>query len=732
MSPEGATPEGVDRHKRATLGHRRLWIEGGVATAGYAVLAILLTWPLVLHFGSQIPGGTGLGGDPSGYVWDLWFHARSGLDLWGVSTQELVGAPWGRSSPASVNVTLFLSLGPGWLVTKLAGPIVAYNVLVLGGLVTSSLAMHLLVRWLGLGLTAAVWASAAFMAFPYHVFKAASHIPFVQLAPFPLLILTGIRWLERPGWGRSAWMAGAVGLAWLANPYYGVMAFVIALVFGLIALVRVLRADGIAAAAEMSMQALATMVGIVVLPLAALFLSSRGAVDSNLSRDPIELELYGARVSDYLLPTVDANLWTGIFGVADWGRWGSPGGERTAFVGYVTIALALIGVALVLRSWRSTPERLRITVISGLVLAPVLVLFSLASPYPVFGRAIEMPSSVVFELAPYLRAFGRFSAAVMAVLLVLAAIGLSRLIRGRRTQVGAIAVAAAAFIATAVELPNATPGTLPLNAGVPVQINGQAPEDVPTWAWLRDEAEPDAIVLETAGTPNELVDRYYMFGQTVHGLPITNGSLSGGEIAYRFTQEYGHPGWSGVATRLAAADVDYVTIHPFAYAQVGQPQPDVTAPPPGFEVAEVFPDGSAVWRVVADPADAIAIRWDGWWDPEAVERGPLRWLSQAGSVAVIAPGEGNYEVAFSARGLDPGATYQTILRGPDGTERRVRITGTERVRVPLDLPAGRSDIDIAVATPTARTISPEDLRVVTIQTGPWDVSLRDERTAAAG
>ena len=51
------------------------------------------------------------------------------------SNRRLV-SPSKCTSPASVNVTLLLSLGPGWLVTKIAGPIVAYNVLVLGGLVT--------------------------------------------------------------------------------------------------------------------------------------------------------------------------------------------------------------------------------------------------------------------------------------------------------------------------------------------------------------------------------------------------------------------------------------------------------------------------------------------------------------------------------------------------------------------------------------------------------------------
>ena len=89
-------------------------------------------------------------------------------------------------------------------------------------------------------------------------------------------------------------------------------------------------------------------------------------------------------------------------------------------------------------------------------------------------------------------------------------------------------------------------------------------------------------------------------------------------------------------------------------------------------------------------------------------------------------------MAFTARGLDPSATYQLILRGPDGTERRIRVAGTERVRVPFDLPAGRSDVDVAVATPSARSISAEDLRVVTIQTGPWEVRARDERTVVAG
>ncbi len=67
-----------------------------------------------------------------------------------------------------------------------------------------------------------------------------------------------------------------------------------------------------------------------------------------------------------------------------------------------------------------------------------------------------MPSSYLFEALPYLRVYARFAAAVMVVLLMVAAIGLAHLLRGR-TPLVKVAAVSTVVILSALELPVGAP-----------------------------------------------------------------------------------------------------------------------------------------------------------------------------------------------------------------------------------------------------------------------------------
>jgi len=56
---------------------KRRWVEHLAVLGAYTLLALLLTWPLVLHFANTIPGVTG---DVWSYVWAMGW-ARTSLDL---------------------------------------------------------------------------------------------------------------------------------------------------------------------------------------------------------------------------------------------------------------------------------------------------------------------------------------------------------------------------------------------------------------------------------------------------------------------------------------------------------------------------------------------------------------------------------------------------------------------------------------------------------------------------
>jgi hypothetical protein len=680
-------------------------LEACAVLAGFTLLAVLMTWPLARHFGSQIPGA-GSGGDASGYVWDLWFNATHGLRLFGVSVQDVVSAPFGRELPGSANATLLTTVGPAWVIAKVFSPIAAYNSMMIAGLALSGSSMYLCVRWLRLGVGPAIWAGVSFVLFPQEILRLLGHLPLVQMECFPLMVMAGLFWLAGPSWRRGALMAAAAAFGWLSNPYYGVMCSIMLVVFAAWGLAVMLRRDGLKPAAARIGELAAAAFVILILPLLVLFASARGAVDSVFRRDPVELLLYGAQPSDYIRPLGSNPVWSTLFG----SPFPNPSGERLNYVGWVTIVLALVGVAVALWPRAGVGGTRRTAARVALALVPVLFLFSLASPMTFFGVTIEhMPSRIVFDALPFLRVFARFVVPVMAVLLVAGAVGLWYLLRGR-SELWRMSVLAGVLLLTAADLP--TP--LPVSSAAPVTIDGRTAQDVPVWRWLAGQDHRE-IVFDLPGRPNELVERFYMYGQTVHGHPIAGGGLFAGQLGYDFVNQTGDAAWPNTPPWLASAGIGLVTINPWAYAMTGREAPDPARPPKGFTVERTFPDGSAVWRVTADPADAVPVFRDGWWSSERLRGdGIWRWMSDEGRITVVAPRAGDYRMTFRAHGLDD-APYPLAITLPDGSVRRVTVGPERTVTLPVRLAGTRGDVVIRNEGAPARYPVAGDARLVTVQ-----------------
>jgi hypothetical protein len=176
----------------------------------------------------------------------------------------------------------------------------------------------------------------------------------------------------------------------------------------------------------------------------------------------------------------------------------------------------------------------------------------------------------------------------------------------------------------------------------------------------------------------------------------------------------GDPRDPGVAARLASLGVGVVTVHPFAYERLGLQAPDPTAPPPGFRVLAAFPDGSAVWRVTAAPADGVALpTGSGWWPAEYGDDGMYRWMTQQGTVSVVVRTAGVHRIELTANGLR-GAQNTLRLEGPGVVTPNAATVGQPtRVVFTADLPAGRTDLTLVSDRP-AEVIGDPDLRAVTV------------------
>lgn len=694
---------------------QRIAIEVLVVLAIAGLVAVVMTWPLAANFDTFIAGG-GSAGDNTGYVWDLWSNAHYGIDLWGGGLQDHVALPFGRTVIGGGNLLLFFYNVPGAILGAFLPAIAAYNVVVLAGMALTGASMYLLIRWLGLGRGAAAWAGLAFEIFPYEALRVAAHPPLAWLMFAPLLMMACIWWLQQPTWRRASVMALATLFAWLSNPYFGAMALVavgVTLVLGILLLVRT---SGWKTTTARLGEAIGALTVLVVIPLALLIGSTRNVADRIVTRQRVELELYGANLGDYVKPIPGQYLWSGIFGTdpAAW-PFASPGGERTVFLGWTVMIMVIVGLVLAWRMRDRLGRRGRIAVLLAIPMGVVMVIFSLASPYPLLGFRIPMPSSLVFDYLPFLRVYARFGIMVMACALVLGAVGLSLLIRQRSIN-WRLSLTAIVIILTAMELPT----SLPIGSGVPLTLDGRAPEDVPTWQWLKTH-DPSAVVLETPAFPNELIDREFLYGQMVHGHPLANGGLNEPGNATDFGREYGNPLFVTSPTAYATAGIKYVAVNPWAWRQAGLTPPAHTQPPVGYSVAADFPDGSAVWRVTARPAPAIAFPAEGWWDAETVNGVRWRYMRDAATYTAYAPRAERVSINFVAQGFVSGAPYTLTITAPDGSTSRHAVRGQRIVTLHTALPKGTSTFRLAASGTPAQQVSATDLRIVTIRVSQWRI-----------
>ncbi len=707
--------------ERSGLGRRRWLQELLLAFTGYVALMIAITWPLVLHITSWIPGGGG--GDPAGYAWDVWNAANNGTDIWGTGVQHGVAAPFGRPVVGTGVLMQFASYGPSWLIAEIAGPEAGINIALILGVAFSGAAMYALVRWMGLSAAASAWAGLAFVVFPHHLLKIGSHFPLAYMACFPLALLAALWWARGPSVRRALAVTASVGFAWLSNPYYGVMVIIMVACVMLVAAVYRIRTDGFGTAIRQSAVVAGLLLVLVAIPLAVALASSKSGVDAAFSRSAIELELYGARPLDYLLPSGASDVMNRLVGPEDWAPHARPGGERTIFLMWTVIALALAGFVIAVRRRMMRDSQMGVTVLSMAMIAVVCGAFSLASPMTILGRRVTMPSGYLFQFADYLRVYARFAVPVTCALIVVGAIALDRVLGRIRPVVLMGAAAAGVMLVTVAE---ANIG-LPVAAGPVVSVNGLAADKVPTWEFLKSRPRED-VVLETPaygarGGSVELEDRYWMWGQTVHGLRIANGSLGEANVATDFLQSVGDPRFPGTAAKLAATGIDLVTINPAGYAARGAVPPNPNRPPPGYRVLTTFADGSAVWQVTAAPTKRFSfLRAPTWWPPEAIGGETWRWMRDTAEGYVWSSTTGTARVTFRV-GSFGGRQYTLSASTPAAKLATINVTGAPRnVTLAVPVTAGTATkVTLTRGGAPAVPVNAGDPRVVSVRVSEWRV-----------
>lgn len=422
-------------------------------------------------------------------------------------------------------------------------PVLAYNIVWLLSFVLNGVAAHMLIRRYTRRDLAAFAGSLVYTFSFYKMLQAHGHLQQVWTWPLPLSIVCLHRWRDNPSWSRAAAWGATFVLQVLTSWYLAVIAAVVngaALAW---------MAFGTRTAWRRRLVQLAA-VSVVAAALVWPFARHYRHLDPT---DPQQTLQLSADTAAYLVPP--HNTWMGQWLVSHGSRaprwiWG----ERTLFVGWIAIGLALCGVM----AGAATGER-RSTVAFYLLLVLVGFLLSLGpfewrlvrpdwSPYGLLARLPGVGG---------IRAPARFSLIVLLGASVLAGIGVEAAL-ARLRRAGRVAVVALLALMLSewyvVAFPNGKPQPFPVPPIYKLAVLRAARAIVslpdyharPPWFFATD----------------------YPYFSTAHWRPIVNG--------YGRTDPPGHfriinhmmafPGPNN-AREMRRLGIDYVVFHADRYGE---------------------------------------------------------------------------------------------------------------------------------------------------------------------
>ncbi len=319
---------------------------------------------------------------------------------------------------------------PGALIARVAGPVAAYNWLVLLTFPLSAAFAYLLARHLCLAPAGAAVAAVVFAFSPFHLAQAAYHPHIAQTQWLPFYLLALWRCVDRPTPWAIAWLAAATATVTLSNFYSGFIAAVITpvalLAYWLVGLrthPQPLRRLAITAG---------TLTAIAAAGLAYVSLTA-GEVVTNRSAfafPKADLSHYSAKWVSYLVPPIEHPLLTqSVFRF--WHAAGVREGllEQQVSLGWGFVALGLVAIAWWLIRGRRIESTRWVPVL--VVVAFTALLCSLSPEQSDGGFPMLRPSAWLYELAPMFRAYARFGSVVQLMVALLAGLGVTVLVSSK-------------------------------------------------------------------------------------------------------------------------------------------------------------------------------------------------------------------------------------------------------------------------------------------------------------
>ena len=503
------------------------------AAGVYLIAAVILTWPLAIRFTTHLGAVEGAG-DPFLNLWILGWGMQAWLgDPLSVFTGRVFDA--NIFHPAAGTLTfsdhlLLQSLVLSPLYALTGNLVLCYNVLLIGSLALSGLAMHALARGVTGSDRAALVAGLAWACWPYRT----AHLLHLQLQALyflPLALLALHRLAAARRWRDAALLGVLAALQAISSVYYGVMT---AIALG-VAAIALAWTTGQWRGRRFWSRALvaAAIAGVLVAPAVWPYWITQQR--EGFGRNLFEAVGNSATLQSYT-QVPHENL---IYGANGWllPRPPAPGerdrrnNEHQMFPGLVLVAIAVFGAV---KGWRTDAWP---AVVMSIVLATTGIVLSLG---PEGAAAIyAWASELVFGFHA-IRSPARFAVIAMLGLCLLAAVGLAK----ARVSGPAVAVIAALMLA---EYLNAPITRLPAAPEAATDAD----------RWLRDQPGSNAVLYLPLSLDKD--NSIAMVRSLVHRRPIVNG-YSGQRPAF-FTSvadAFADPASIDARATLKELDVRYV------------------------------------------------------------------------------------------------------------------------------------------------------------------------------
>jgi hypothetical protein len=701
----GGAAARVTRVPRANLARlvARRGTRHAVALAAYALSTAAWFAPVLRRPTTGVLGGLN---DGTSLIRDLWAMDAVGATPFDWGRDVLVSAPEGIPRPPALAYQSALHQLAVWLPGEAVGWTLAFNMYVLASFVLAGFLTFLLLDRLQCGFLAALFGGYVFAFSPERVWIAfAGHAGRAQnwILPLTALCLLNARQTRSARWAVAA--GATIATAAFFDAYLGLFALVLALVF--LAVDAILARRRVHVLRRSAIVFAAAFVPLLV-PL-AVWQANPAQVSGALGRSPRDIELFDARLTEYLLPSERHPVFgSSVRTYFERHPEARNFDENTLFVGYATLALAGVGlVGLVTSRRRRLTDAQRYGALAATAL--VVTAFVMSRVYLVDLGGFRMPGPAFFleQITVAYRAFARFGVLVGLGLVILASIGLGRLVRRRWPTIVVFALV-----------------VFELAPGPPLQLF-RTDDRSPEIEWL--DRHPGGIVANYPlyeayglpdGTPIATMRARAAFFQIRHGHPLFDGAKLDGTRAHELriiASDLTNPSTPEV---LAARGVRFIVVHDDVYRSLGQ-RP-LVLDPSEFELQARF-EGLRIFalRTERAPQVAVALRESrGFYSPE----GTWRWMRGSGVVTVLSPTPGRLRIAFRAR--SNGRPTRVLLLGLGDAVLGAERVGMETSSVSFDsvvVSRGENVFRLVAEGPPA-PISPGDRREATVFVSPIEAS----------